>query len=184
MMFFINKYTTNLVETKYTPETWAIFIAKLNEANVVLDDENALQYEVDQAYDELVRAYVNLRLIPDKSLLEDLINQAKKLNESNYTEDTWKVLMTALNDGMATYDNAVATQVEIDTAADALAKALVALKPKVSVDKPINNGNTTTSVKTGDNSLIGMFTIMALLSVAGYSRLRKKKVRDIKRLFC
>lgn len=172
---FINKYTTNLVETKYTPETWAIFIAKLNEANVVLDDENALQYEVDQAYDELVRAYVNLRLIPDKSLLEDLINQAKKLNESNYTEDTWKVLMTALNDGMATYDNAVATQVEIDTAADALAKALVALKPKVSVDKPINNGNTTTSVKTGDNSLIGMFTIMALLSVAGYSRLRKKE---------
>lgn len=143
---FINKYITNLVETKYTPETWAIFIAELNEANVVLDDENALQYEVDQAYDELVRAYVNLRLIPDKSLLEDLINQAKKLNESNYTEDTWKVLMTALNDGMATYDNAVATQVEIDTAADALAKALVALKPKVSVDKPINNGNTTTSV--------------------------------------
>lgn len=181
---FINKYTTNLVETKYTPETWAIFIAELNEANVVLDDENALQYEVDQAYDELVCAYVNLRLIPDKSLLEDLINQAKKLNESNYTEDTWKVLMTALNDGMTTYDNAVATQVEIDTAADALAKALVALKPKVSVDKPINNGNTTTSVKTGDNSLIGMFTIMALLSVAGYSRLRKKKVRDIKRLFC
>lgn len=181
---FINKYTTNLVETKYTPETWAIFIAELNEANVVLDDENALQYEVDQAYDELVCAYVNLRLIPDKSLLEDLINQAKKLNESNYTEDTWKVLMTSLNDGMTTYDNAVATQVEIDTAADALAKALVALKPKVSVDKPINNGNTTTSVKTGDNSLIGMFTIMALLSVAGYSRLRKKKVRDIKRLFC
>lgn len=181
---FINKYTTNLVETKYTPETWAIFIAELNEANVVLDDENALQYEVDQAYDELVCAYVNLRLIPDKSLLEDLINQAKKLNESNYTEDTWKVLMTALNDGMTTYDNAVATQVEIDTAADALAKALAALKPKVSVDKPINNGNTTTSVKTGDNSLIGMFTIMALLSVAGYSRLRKKKVRDIKRLFC
>ena len=181
---FINKYTTNLVETKYTPETWAIFIAELNEANVVLDDENALQYEVDQAYDELVCAYVNLRLIPDKSLLEDLINQAKKLNESNYTEDTWKVLMTSLNDGMTTYDNAVATQVEIDTAADALAKALAALKPKVSVDKPINNGNTTTSVKTGDNSLIGMFTIMALLSVAGYSRLRKKKVRDIKRLFC
>ena len=181
---FINKYTTNLVETKYTPETWAIFIAELNEANVVLDDENALQYEVDQAYDELVCAYVNLRLIPDKSLLEDLINQAKKLNESNYTEDTWKVLMTSLNDGMTTYDNAVATQVEIDTATDALAKALVALKPKVSVDKPINNGNTTTSVKTGDNSLIGMFTIMALLSVAGYSRLRKKKVRDIKRLFC
>ena len=92
--------------------------------------------------------------------------------------------MTSLNDGMTTYDNAVATQVEIDTATDALAKALVALKPKVSVDKPINNGNTTTSVKTGDNSLIGMFTIMALLSVAGYSRLRKKKVRDIKRLFC
>ena len=113
---FIDKYTTNLDETKYTPETWAIFIAELNEANVVLDDVNALQYEVDQAYDELVRAYVNLRLIPDKSLLEELINQAKKLNGSNYTEETWNALITALNNGITTYDNVGATQIEIDNA--------------------------------------------------------------------
>ena len=172
---FINRYTTNLDETKYTPETWAIFIAELNEANVVLDDVNALQYEVDQAYDELVRAYVNLRLIPDKSLLEELINQAKKLNGSNYTENTWNALITALNNGITTYDNVGATQAEIDSAVNALAKALTALQPKVSVNTPINSGDTTTSVKTGDNSLTGMFATMALLSLAGYSLLRKKE---------
>ena len=172
---FIDKYTTNLDETKYTPETWAIFIVELNEANVVLDDVNALQYEVDQAYDELVRAYVNLRLIPDKSLLEELINQAKKLNGSNYTENTWNALITALNNGITTYDNVGATQAEIDSAVNALAKALTALQPKVSVNTPINSGDTTTSVKTGDNSLTGMFATMALLSLAGYSLLRKKE---------
>lgn len=172
---FIDKYTTNLDETKYTPETWAIFIAELNEANVVLDDVNALQYEVDQAYDELVRAYVNLRLIPDKSLLEELINQAKKLNGSNYTEETWNALITALNNGITTYDNVGATQIEIDNAANALAKALAALQPKVNIHTPINDNDTTTSVKTGDNSLTGMFTTIALLSLAGYSLLRKKE---------
>ena len=172
---FIDKYTTNLDETKYTPETWAIFIAELNEANVVLDDVNALQYEVDQAYDELVRAYVNLRLIPDKSLLEELINQAKKLNGSNYTEETWNALITALNNGITTYDNVGATQIEIDNAANALAKALAALQPKVNIHTPINDNDTTTSVKTGDNSLTGMFATMALLSLAGYSLLRKKE---------
>ena len=34
-----------------------------------------MQPEVNSAYEELVKAFLNLRLIPDKSLLEDLINQ-------------------------------------------------------------------------------------------------------------
>ena len=41
-----------------------------------------MQEEVNNAYKELVTAFLNLRLIPDKSLLEDLINQAEGLNSS------------------------------------------------------------------------------------------------------
>ena len=40
---------------------------------------------------------------------------------------------------------------------------------------PVNNGDTTASVKTGDGSLVGMFATIALLSVAGYTVLRRKE---------
>ena len=45
-----------------------------------------MQEEVNNAYSELVTAFLNLRLIPDKSLLEELINQANGLNGANYTK--------------------------------------------------------------------------------------------------
>ena len=51
-------------------------------ANVVYNDENAMQEEVNNAYSELVTAFLNLRLIPDKSLLEELINKAEGLDLS------------------------------------------------------------------------------------------------------
>ena len=53
---------------------------------------------------------------------------------------------------------------------DFLAKAIAGLQTKTLV----NNGDTT-SVKTGDNSLAGMFAGLALLSVAGYTVLRRKE---------
>ena len=43
------------------------------------------------------------------------------------------------------------------------------------VNTPVNNGDTTASVKTGDESLAGMFATIALLSVAGYAILRRKE---------
>ena len=42
------------------------------------------------------------------------------------------------------------------------------------IKAPVNNGDTTVSVKTGDESLVGMFAGIALLSVAGYALLRRK----------
>ncbi|MFR1755678.1 MAG: hypothetical protein ACLSWA_02275, partial [Thomasclavelia spiroformis] len=43
------------------------------------------------------------------------------------------------------------------------------------VKTPVNNGDTTTSVKTGDESLTGMFATITLLSVTGYAVLRRKE---------
>ena len=44
---------------------------ELNEANVVYNDENVMQEEVNNAYKELVTAFLDLRLKPNKDLLED-----------------------------------------------------------------------------------------------------------------
>ena len=136
-----------------------------------------MQEEVNNAYSELVTAFLNLRLIPDKSLLEELINQAEGLNGVNYTKATFDGLTKALNEAKAVYENPNATQKEVDNAKDVLAKAIAGLQT-VTVDStvktPVNNGDIT-SVKTGDNNLAGMFAGLALLSVAGYTVLRRKE---------
>ena len=121
---------------------------------------------------------MKLRLIPDKSLLEDLINQAEGLESTNYTKATFDGLTKALNEAKAVFDNPNTTQKEVDNAKDVLAKAMADLQT-VTVDNtikaPVNNGDTTVSVKTGDESLVGMFAGIALLSVAGYALLRRKE---------
>ncbi len=176
---FINK-VSGLEAAKYIEATWTAFETELNEAIAVYDDENAMQEEVNNAYSELVTAFLNLRLIPDKSLLEDLINQANRLNKANYTKASFDGLTKALDEAKVVFENPNASQVEVDNAKDVLAKAIAGLQASTpsnvdnTVSTPVNNGDTTASVKTGDNGLVGMFTTIALLSVAGYAVIRKK----------
>jgi len=151
----------------YTEASWAKLADPMKTAQAVLDNPNATQAEVNAAYEALVRAYLELRLIPDKSLLEDLINKAEGLNVANYTKASYGVLKNALEDAKAVFNDPNATQTEVDNAKDVLAKAIAKLQP-------VNNGDPT-GIKTGDNSLAGMFAGVALLSVAGYTVLRRKE---------
>ena len=171
-------YVSDVDSSKYTETTWKMFEAKLNEANVVLKDENATQEQVDSAYNELVKAYLDLRLKPNKDLLEDLINQASGLNVANYTKASFDGLTKALNEAKVVFENPNATQKEVDSAKATLEKAINSLEANTPVDNtaktPVNNGDTT-SVKTGDESLVGMFATIALLSVAGCVVLRRKE---------
>ncbi|WP_346697925.1 FIVAR domain-containing protein, partial [Thomasclavelia spiroformis] len=163
---------------KYTVDTWAAFDKELDEANAVYADENAMQEEVNNAYKELVTAFLNLRLIPDKSLLEDLINQANGLDSANYTKASFDGLTKALDEAKVVFNDPNATQKEVDSAKATLEKAIAGLQTVTTdntVSTPVNNGDTTASVKTGDNGLVGMFAGLALLSVAGYAVLRKKE---------
>ena len=156
----------------YTEASWAKLADPMETAQAVLDNPNATQAEVNAAYEALVRAYLELRLIPDKSLLEDLINKANGLNVANYTKASYGVLKDALKDAKAVFNDPNATQTEVDNAKDVLAKAMANLQ---TVKAPVNNGDTTVSVKTGDESLVGMFAGITLLSVAGYALLRRKE---------
>ena len=121
---------------------------------------------------ELVTAFLKLRLIPDKSLLEDLINQANGLNSANYTKATFDGLTKALNEAKAVFNNPNATQVEVDNAKDVLAKAMADLQ---TVKTPVNKGDTTVSVKTGDETSLGMLMSLAGLSVLGVVYSKKKE---------
>ena len=62
-----------------------------------------------------------------------------------------------------------------------LEKAINSLEANVNtpadntVSTPVNNGDTTTSVKTGDESLVGMFTSLGLLASLGAIACLKKR---------
>ena len=168
---FIDK-VSGLEAAKYTEATWTPFNDALTAATSVYEDENAMQEEVNNAYNELVTAFLNLRLIPDKSLLEDLINQANGLNSANYTKATFDGLTKALNEAKVIFDNPNATQKEVDNAKDLLEKAIANLQ---TVKTPVNNGDTTVSVKTGDTiNLWYPFATLALASIALYGNKKRK----------
>ena len=187
---FITK-VENAVEEEYTPATWTAFAAALETGNTVLADENAMQEEVDNAYTNLVKAYLNLRLVPNKDKLEDLINQTKALVAANYTADTWENVSNALVLAENVMSNENATSEEVANAETVLTKAVEGLvvsntpvtpsTPAVdntvdsAVKTPVNNGDTTASVKTGDESLTGLFGGITLLSLAGAVLLKRKE---------
>ena len=185
---FIDK-VSDLDSTKYTETTWTQFDGALTAANGVYNDVNAMQPEVNEAYTNLVTAFLNLRLIPDKSLLEDLINQAEGLDSANYTKASYAVVESALAAAKATFENPNATQEEVNSAKDVLEKAINSLEANTTapvdntantpVDNtaktPVSNGDSTVSVKTGDDALVGTLAGLALLSIAGAKVLRKKE---------
>ena len=87
-------------------------------------------------------------------------------------------LTKALNEAKAVFDDPNATQEQVNSAKDVLAKAMAELQT-VTVDNtvktPVSNGDTTTSVKTGDDALVGTLAGLVLLSIAGAKVLRKKE---------
>ena len=156
----INK-VLGLDGSRYTDKTWNDLIPVLQEAQEVLANESASQEEVDNVYNALVKAYLELRLIPDKSLLQELIDKAQSLDGANYSAKTWNVVVKALGEAKEVLDNFEASQAEVDNAKDTLAKAMAKLQEVNTVKT-----EATVSVATGDNvPVFEWFVCGALLSL-------------------
>ena len=138
-----------------------------------LGNEKATQAEVDEACDALTRGYLNLRLKPNKDLLQSLINKANGLNSASYTAKTWAVVENEVIKAQAVLEDPEASEAEVKAAENALTKALEGLEMK-SVE-PVKAGDTTAGVKTGDNGLMTVFAGLTMLSLAGLSLLRRKE---------
>ena len=140
-------------------------------AKAVLDDPNVTQDEVDNAYYGLLKAYLDLRLIPNKELLTGTIAKAMELNKVNYSAKTWAVVEEALEKAKAVANDPEAMQSEVDKAKDTLTKAIEGLE-STSV---VKTGDTT-SVATGDNTNLTavLGTAVSLSAIAYLSRKKKQ----------
>ena len=171
-----------LESDKYIESSWNAMLPVLEKANEVLGNENAMQEEVDEVYSELVRAFVNLRLKPNKDLLADLINKANGLSRANYTSESLKAVDAEVAKATAVLNNSEATKEEVESAQIALQSVLDKLVTKdvsnVQVPssdvKVVNNGESS-ALKTGDNSMVVPFAFTGLLAFASGVIVFKKK---------
>ena len=146
----------------------------------MLADEEATARDVYDAYNRLQKAILDLRLIPDKSVLEALINRANALDLNLYTEDTVMTLNRALASASAVFENAEATEAEVTAAEADLLSALdgLVLSDTTPDKEPDNSDNKTDSPNTGDYET-GFAVVAVLLAASGLLGIYMKKRRHI-----
>ncbi len=122
----------------YTDESAQVLRDALVDAKAVLDDANALAYEIDDALEALNRAKAGLVEKVKKDALGQLVEEAKGKNPDDYTPESAGKLEEALQKAEDVLKNENATQEEVDKAAEELQKALDELTEK---ETPVNKGD-------------------------------------------
>ena len=172
---------------QYVEEGKQEFIDALANAQALLESGNAWQDDIDAATDALIEAMSNLRMAPNKDILNDMINKASGLDLDAYTADSVAALNAALADAQAVAANENATQDEVDAAADSLKAAMSGLvfvngdnDNDADTDDTTTGGVVTTPSgdgtapsKTGDAGAAGI-AVLALASAAAVVLMRKK----------
>ena len=175
--------------SKYIESTWISFEGALKNASELLESQTATQVEVNEVYNSLLRAYLSLRLTPDKTLLEGLIKEIEELDLSKYTTKSVNMMKKELANASVVLNNKEATEEEVNEAVENLRSAKGALVEKDYIsnsneNENDNNSNNNSSIdknneslpKTGDivSSSVNLI-ISGLLTVGGTFILRKKE---------
>ena len=142
------------------------FNVTLNVAQDIIANDKATQEQVDASFARLAAAMHMLQFYKgDKAELESLITSTNDLVEGNYTLESWQTLVDAL-----------------EKANTVLTKALEGLEvnsgSKVDTSTLVKPGDTTVSVKTGDETSLGMLMSLVGLSVLGlvYSKRKRESI--------
>lgn len=154
----------------------------LKEAKGLIDNPNATQEQVNNAAARLTKVLdVVLSEIADKETLQALVGQVKGLNQKDYTDSSWSVLINALDEANRVLDNQNASKEDIVQALKTLQKAIDNLE-KVSsnlpLDRPSSNNKPTGGAKTGDETSFIAVAGLGLSLVAMAILLKKKKVSE------
>ena len=108
----------------YVPKSIAALIKGIDESAIVLEDENAIDVDVQRAITNLDAVINALIIKPDKTGLENLLSQAKKLDKNLYTTASEKQLDQAISSATETANNENAAQSQVDKAQQTLKESL------------------------------------------------------------
>ena len=126
----------DLDKNKYTDTSWARYELVLQKQRC-FNKEDATQSEVDSVYNEIIKAYLDLRLKPNKDALNELINKASLLNKANYSEASWKVMQSALEEAKNVLVDPEANEQEVKAAVEILEASIEKLEMKTSIKKKL-----------------------------------------------
>ena len=125
-------------EEMYTKESWEPFAKAFEAAQKLLEDENALQAEIDVAREALQAAMDALVLNPiNTKKLEKLVADSKQYEDNigNYTSDSAKAFTAALKGAREVLAGDELTQEAIDSAYTTLRNAIFGLRELPNKDK-------------------------------------------------
>lgn len=126
------------LQENYGEEEWAALQQAIADAQAVLDNGEATQVDVYNAYKALEAALANTIAPPvDKSELQSAVDNALADTEKDkYTEESWQAYQEALANAQEVLADVNATQEDVDAALAALQQAEEALKPVSGTDEP------------------------------------------------
>ena len=170
--------------SKYVEAGQQEFTDTLAAAKEVLADGDAMQGDVDEAWDALVTAMENLRLKASKDALEDLLNEAAGLDLSRYTEESAAAFRAALASAQAVFADETlseADQQKVDDAAAALKAAkdgLVAKADGSGEGNETGNGSSANkAAKTGDTAPIAGWMLLMIGTGAAALAVYRKRIK-------
>lgn len=121
----------SIVLSDYPQEYVDIFLAKLSAAKDVFKDEKATQNDIDNSNSSLIDAINILRESGvDKSNLRILIEEAKGYSSEVYTQETYAVLISAIEKAKALLLDSTATDKEVEIAEGEIRDAIGSLVVK------------------------------------------------------
>ena len=181
-----------LDEEDYTEDSYAALVESMEEAKAVLDDANVTQDTVDEATDTLEAAIAALVELGDKTELQAAYDEAAKLDEDDYTDDSYAALVEAMEEAKAVLDDKNALQEDID---EAKAKLEDAVKSLVEIekdnlddkddldDKDVDVDDDDTSddkeqskdTDTSDTTVVMPYAILVVCAAAAYLSLKRKR---------
>ena len=118
---------------QYVTDGQDAFLKAKETAKTVLEDGDAMQGDIDDAWEALTDAMLGLRLKADKAALEALLNSIADLDLSQYTDDsvqTFHIALAAANAVLADETLTFMDQNTVDEAVMTLAAARDALAVK------------------------------------------------------
>ena len=144
----VNEVKDN-AEGNYTPATWGAFADALANAQTVLQTENLLQSEVDNAVTALDEAIAALVEQADKTALKKAIEDAKALKAEDYEAGIiWNLFVGNIADAEAVLNDGNATAEEVAAAIDNLNASKAVLTPVTPLTPPATDDPATDAPAT------------------------------------
>ena len=145
---------------------------------LLTEDENQkLVAKIDKDEDGTYETILGTENVVDKTELRNMLNEAEKMKEIEYTKESWEKFVKAKKEAEKVLKNESATKEEVAIASTELKKAMEMLikvdnsdenRVKNNSDKKINSGEKSlqkVNASTGDNSPIMCWTILGIISV-------------------